>query len=186
MTRYNPVSSGLTERHADGRLLRLAVRDLPEADGPDGGGAAVSRWRWSPNRLLPAQAFSESPGTGQHRLQELHFVDQNLGFGKVYHRHVSGFARRCLKPPASRMRLLGTSGQCGPSPWRTENWSRSGIFFLSAHRHRAPPCLKNRIRPVCYRTYATEVQKSALMNEALGRGIAVFQGLSNVVLNCEC
>ncbi|KAG7335528.1 hypothetical protein KOW79_000221 [Hemibagrus wyckioides] len=33
-------------------------------------------------------------------------------------------------------------------------------------------------------TYATEVEKSALMNEALGRGIAVFQGLSNIVLNC--
>ncbi|XP_027027415.2 mitochondrial potassium channel ATP-binding subunit isoform X2 [Tachysurus fulvidraco] len=33
-------------------------------------------------------------------------------------------------------------------------------------------------------TYAAEVEKSATMNEALGRGIAVFQGLSNVVLNC--
>ncbi|TSL82564.1 ATP-binding cassette sub-family B member 8, mitochondrial [Bagarius yarrelli] len=33
-------------------------------------------------------------------------------------------------------------------------------------------------------TYAREVEKSAMMNEALGRGIAVFQGLSNIVLNC--
>ncbi|XP_026781818.3 mitochondrial potassium channel ATP-binding subunit isoform X1 [Pangasianodon hypophthalmus] len=33
-------------------------------------------------------------------------------------------------------------------------------------------------------TYAIEVEKSAMMNEALGRGIAVFQGLSNIVLNC--
>ncbi|XP_072536327.1 mitochondrial potassium channel ATP-binding subunit [Salminus brasiliensis] len=32
--------------------------------------------------------------------------------------------------------------------------------------------------------YATEVEKSAAMNEALGTGIAVFQGLSNIVLNC--
>uniref|UniRef100_A0AAR2K887 Mitochondrial potassium channel ATP-binding subunit n=1 Tax=Pygocentrus nattereri TaxID=42514 RepID=A0AAR2K887_PYGNA len=32
--------------------------------------------------------------------------------------------------------------------------------------------------------YATEVEKSAVMNEALGTGIAVFQGLSNIVLNC--
>lgn len=39
--------------------------------------------------------------------------------------------------------------------------------------------------PVCYRMYAAEVEKSAAMNEALGRGIAVFQGLSNIVLNCE-
>ncbi len=33
--------------------------------------------------------------------------------------------------------------------------------------------------------YAAEVQKSAVMNESLGTGIAVFQGMSNVVLNCE-
>lgn len=33
--------------------------------------------------------------------------------------------------------------------------------------------------------YAAEVKKSADMNEALGTGIAVFQGLSNIVLNCE-
>uniref|UniRef100_A0A673M365 ATP-binding cassette sub-family B member 8, mitochondrial-like n=1 Tax=Sinocyclocheilus rhinocerous TaxID=307959 RepID=A0A673M365_9TELE len=32
--------------------------------------------------------------------------------------------------------------------------------------------------------YAAEVQKSAVMNETLGTGIAVFQGLSNIVLNC--
>ncbi|CAM4723644.1 unnamed protein product [Leuciscus chuanchicus] len=32
--------------------------------------------------------------------------------------------------------------------------------------------------------FATEVQKSAAMNETLGTGIAVFQGLSNIVLNC--
>uniref|UniRef100_A0A9J8AR14 Mitochondrial potassium channel ATP-binding subunit n=1 Tax=Cyprinus carpio carpio TaxID=630221 RepID=A0A9J8AR14_CYPCA len=32
--------------------------------------------------------------------------------------------------------------------------------------------------------YAAEVQKSAAMNETLGTGIAVFQGLSNIVLNC--
>ncbi|XP_062848783.1 mitochondrial potassium channel ATP-binding subunit isoform X1 [Trichomycterus rosablanca] len=32
--------------------------------------------------------------------------------------------------------------------------------------------------------YAIEVDKSAAMNEALGTGIAVFQGLSNIVLNC--
>ncbi|XP_076827267.1 mitochondrial potassium channel ATP-binding subunit [Brachyhypopomus gauderio] len=32
--------------------------------------------------------------------------------------------------------------------------------------------------------YAREVEKSASMNEALGTGIAVFQGLSNIVLNC--
>ncbi|XP_036374968.1 mitochondrial potassium channel ATP-binding subunit [Megalops cyprinoides] len=32
--------------------------------------------------------------------------------------------------------------------------------------------------------YATEVNKSCEMNEALGAGIAVFQGLSNVALNC--
>ncbi|XP_026876115.2 mitochondrial potassium channel ATP-binding subunit isoform X1 [Electrophorus electricus] len=32
--------------------------------------------------------------------------------------------------------------------------------------------------------YAAEVEKSAIMNEALGTGIAVFQGLSNIVLNC--
>ena len=39
---------------------------------------------------------------------------------------------------------------------------------------------------VWYRMYATEVEKSAAMNEALGTGIAMFQGLSNIVLNCEC
>ncbi|KAI4875035.1 hypothetical protein NFI96_013000 [Prochilodus magdalenae] len=33
-------------------------------------------------------------------------------------------------------------------------------------------------------TYAIEVDKSAVMNETLGTGIAVFQGLSNIVLNC--
>ncbi|XP_067233316.1 mitochondrial potassium channel ATP-binding subunit isoform X2 [Chanodichthys erythropterus] len=32
--------------------------------------------------------------------------------------------------------------------------------------------------------YAAEVKKSAAMNEALGTGIAIFQGLSNIVLNC--
>lgn len=32
--------------------------------------------------------------------------------------------------------------------------------------------------------YAAEVDKSAAMNETLGTGIAVFQGLSNIVLNC--
>ncbi|XP_051738507.1 mitochondrial potassium channel ATP-binding subunit [Ctenopharyngodon idella] len=32
--------------------------------------------------------------------------------------------------------------------------------------------------------YAAEVKKSAAMNETLGTGIAVFQGLSNIVLNC--
>nr|XP_055038737.1 mitochondrial potassium channel ATP-binding subunit isoform X1 [Misgurnus anguillicaudatus] len=32
--------------------------------------------------------------------------------------------------------------------------------------------------------YAAEVEKSAMMNESLGTGIAVFQGLSNIVLNC--
>ncbi|XP_057178165.1 mitochondrial potassium channel ATP-binding subunit isoform X2 [Triplophysa rosa] len=32
--------------------------------------------------------------------------------------------------------------------------------------------------------YAAEVEKSAEMNETLGTGIAVFQGLSNIVLNC--
>ncbi|XP_012670845.2 mitochondrial potassium channel ATP-binding subunit [Clupea harengus] len=32
--------------------------------------------------------------------------------------------------------------------------------------------------------YSVEVDKSCEMNEALGSGIAVFQGLSNVVLNC--
>ncbi|KAI2648839.1 Mitochondrial potassium channel ATP-binding subunit [Labeo rohita] len=32
--------------------------------------------------------------------------------------------------------------------------------------------------------YAAEVQKSAAMNETLGTGIAIFQGLSNIVLNC--
>uniref|UniRef100_A0A672RSN8 ATP-binding cassette sub-family B member 8, mitochondrial n=1 Tax=Sinocyclocheilus grahami TaxID=75366 RepID=A0A672RSN8_SINGR len=32
--------------------------------------------------------------------------------------------------------------------------------------------------------YAAEVQKSAVMNETLGTGISVFQGLSNIVLNC--
>ncbi|XP_051543485.1 mitochondrial potassium channel ATP-binding subunit [Myxocyprinus asiaticus] len=32
--------------------------------------------------------------------------------------------------------------------------------------------------------YAAEVEKSAAMNETLGTGIAVFQGLSNIVLNC--
>ncbi|XP_028832645.1 mitochondrial potassium channel ATP-binding subunit isoform X2 [Denticeps clupeoides] len=32
--------------------------------------------------------------------------------------------------------------------------------------------------------YAGEVEKSCRMNEALGSGIAVFQGLSNVTLNC--
>ncbi|TRY90240.1 hypothetical protein DNTS_005102 [Danionella cerebrum] len=32
--------------------------------------------------------------------------------------------------------------------------------------------------------YAAEVHKSAAMNETLGTGIALFQGLSNIVLNC--
>nr|XP_023671513.1 ATP-binding cassette sub-family B member 8, mitochondrial isoform X1 [Paramormyrops kingsleyae] len=32
--------------------------------------------------------------------------------------------------------------------------------------------------------YAVEVDKSCAMNESLGSGIAVFQGLSNIVLNC--
>jgi len=35
------------------------------------------------------------------------------------------------------------------------------------------------------RLYAYEVDKSCGMNENLGSGIAVFQGLSNVALNCE-
>lgn len=35
------------------------------------------------------------------------------------------------------------------------------------------------------RLYAYEVEKSCEMNESLGAGIAVFQGLSNVALNCE-
>lgn len=35
------------------------------------------------------------------------------------------------------------------------------------------------------RLYAYEVEKSCEMNENLGAGIAVFQGLSNVALNCE-
>lgn len=35
------------------------------------------------------------------------------------------------------------------------------------------------------RLYAYEVEKSCDMNENLGAGIAVFQGLSNVALNCE-
>lgn len=36
------------------------------------------------------------------------------------------------------------------------------------------------------RLYAYEVEKSCDMNENLGTGIAVFQGLSNIALNCEC
>lgn len=36
------------------------------------------------------------------------------------------------------------------------------------------------------RLYAYEVDKSCDMNENLGAGIAVFQGLSNIALNCEC
>lgn len=36
------------------------------------------------------------------------------------------------------------------------------------------------------RLYAYEVDKSCEMNENLGAGIAVFQGLSNITLNCEC
>lgn len=35
------------------------------------------------------------------------------------------------------------------------------------------------------RLYAHEVDKSCEMNEALGNGIAIFQGLSNIALNCE-
>lgn len=72
---YNGVSmsSGFTERHADRRLLPVALCDLPEADGTDGGGAAVSRRCRRPHRLLSAQAFSKSPGTGQRKLHEVHF-----------------------------------------------------------------------------------------------------------------
>ena len=36
------------------------------------------------------------------------------------------------------------------------------------------------------RLYSYEVDKSCEMNENLGAGIAVFQGLSNIALNCEC
>lgn len=36
------------------------------------------------------------------------------------------------------------------------------------------------------RLYAYEVDKSCDLNENLGAGIAVFQGLSNITLNCEC
>lgn len=54
----------------------------------------------------------------------------------------------------------------------------------NANQSFSPP--RQWIYRVRYRTYATEVEKSAMMNEALGRGIAVFQGLSNIVLNCEC
>lgn len=36
------------------------------------------------------------------------------------------------------------------------------------------------------RLYAYEVEKSCDMNENLGNGIAVFQGMSNIALNCEC
>ena len=36
-----------------------------------------------------------------------------------------------------------------------------------------------------FRLYAYEVEKSCEMNESLGNGIAVFQGLSNVALNCK-
>lgn len=42
---------------------------------------------------------------------------------------------------------------------------------------------------VCFsvsRLYSYEVDKSCEMNENLGSGIAVFQGLSNIALNCEC
>lgn len=35
------------------------------------------------------------------------------------------------------------------------------------------------------RLYAVEVDKSCDLNENLGCGIAVFQGLSNIVLNCK-
>lgn len=35
------------------------------------------------------------------------------------------------------------------------------------------------------RLYAYEVDKSCDLNENLGAGIAVFQGLSNITLNCE-
>lgn len=77
----DPVS-GFTKRHADGRLLRLALRHLSEADGTDDGGAAVSRRCWRPHRLLPAQAFSPSPGTGRELVRK-NFLDNNQVSGKV-------------------------------------------------------------------------------------------------------
>lgn len=39
---------------------------------------------------------------------------------------------------------------------------------------------------VFLRLYEYEVDKSCEMNENLGTGIAIFQGLSNVALNCKC
>ena len=36
------------------------------------------------------------------------------------------------------------------------------------------------------RLYAYEVEKSCEVNENLGAGIAIFQGMSNIALNCEC
>lgn len=226
---YEPVvaPSGFTEHHADRRLRRVAVRDLSKADGPDGGGAAVSRRCRRPHRLLPPQAFSRSPGTGSittHRANLMLRLTTRIRVSvSISRAFLSGSARRYLKLQASPMRLLGTCEQCGPSPWRTENWSRS-MVVLYIHRvtierirtrtltnqnqelyspvelglqkwraehlvHRVTCFLSNpthRVSRVRYRTYSTEVEKSAMMNEALGRGIAVFQGLSNIVLNCEC
>lgn len=51
------------------------------------------------------------------------------------------------------------------------------LSYINAHRNDMffPPC----------RLYAYEVEKSCEMNESLGAGIAVFQGLSNVALNCK-
>lgn len=39
---------------------------------------------------------------------------------------------------------------------------------------------------VFLRLYEYEVDRSCEMNENLGTGIAIFQGLSNVALNCKC
>lgn len=80
---YNPVSvsAGFTERHADRRLLRVTVRDLPEADGADGGGAPVSRRCRRSHRLLSAQALSKSPRTGPGTAPTQRFNEyQNLGY----------------------------------------------------------------------------------------------------------
>lgn len=85
------------------------------------------------------------------------------------------------------MRPWATCGLCAPSPWsrgkRSESWGRGA---QDQHVSHAPA----RLRPKCLawplpRRYRAELESCRCKAEELGRGIALFQGLSNIAFNCE-
>lgn len=60
------------------------------------------------------------------------------------------------------------------------------VALLESHYTVSLICLVTCCNVYFSRLYAYEVDKSGEINESLGAGIAVFQGLSNIALNCEC